>query len=268
MCYSIIKEVKYYIYSEINVINDILFSKSFNFNHFHFESTKHSDNRSGIQCHYFAYMIKGGGKIVSEKRTMTVKEGDVFFLPYGLKYQSYWKGEPDIEFISLGFTFMPNFENKSYPAQIIYADEQTKESFFSACIETVNADAVGVFYTLVAKLMKNMASDMDGMSSALVKRAKEYIDGDANSKVSDIAKALNVSQSLLYLSFKKNSDVTLNEYKQSVLMERAKQLLISTDLSIEEISDRLGISSVSYFRKNFKKRFIVSPRDMRKRYNV
>lgn len=57
---------------------------------------------------------------------------------------------------------------------------------------------------------------------------------------------------------------TPTEFKQRVLINKAAELLQTTDLPIEEISWRLGFSSPSYFRKIFKKYHTESPREFRK----
>jgi transcriptional regulator GlxA family with amidase domain len=47
-------------------------------------------------------------------------------------------------------------------------------------------------------------------------------------------------------------------------MEKARELLTSSDLSIEEIARKLNFSSGAYFRKCFKEYYNASPREMRK----
>ena len=54
------------------------------------------------------------------------------------------------------------------------------------------------------------------------------------------------------------------EKKQEIFCERAAELLITTDLSVEEISAMLSFSSSSYFRKIFKKHTGQTPLQIRK----
>ena len=56
-------------------------------------------------------------------------------------------------------------------------------------------------------------------------------------------------------------------YKEIVLT-RARELLTSTNDSVEEISRRLGFSSGAYFRKCFKKQFGASPREIRRHSEI
>ena len=43
--------------------------------------------------------------------------------------------------------------------------------------------------------------------------------------------------------------MTPHALRQKILVEKAVELLTTTDIPIEEVSDRLGFSSSSYFRK-------------------
>ena len=69
---------------------------------------------------------------------------------------------------------------------------------------------------------------------------------------------------LVYGVFKKACNTTPIEKKQEIFCERAAELLITTDLSVEQISEMLNFSSSSYFRKIFKKHTGKTPLQIRK----
>ncbi len=244
--------------------DNIVFYNSFIFHNYHFMNYRLSDNRSGIHLNFFAYMTRGSARICEEGRTVNVREGDVFFLPVGCKYRSYWYGSPEIEFISLGFRFLPNFENHYYEAQVVDAGEEEialmREIVSQKPLDCV---AVGKFYTLVSRLMPKMVFRSTGKRAELVERVTSLILSNPSLTVCEMAKQCAVSESALYAAFRSHSDKSINEFKQAVLMERAKSLLVSTDYSVEEISRSLEFSSSAYFRKCFKEHFGVSPRQMR-----
>ena len=87
-------------------------------------------------------------------------------------------------------------------------------------------------------------------------------------RISELAKNCAVSEAALYSAFDKASDVTLNQLRNNLLLEKAKDILISTDKSIEYISDILQFSSTSYFRKKFKQYFNMAPTEMWKLYRI
>lgn len=64
-----------------------------------------------------------------------------------------------------------------------------------------------------------------------------------------VASYCGVSQTALYNAFRQQLGITPNGMRQGILCEAARELLVTTGLSVEEISSRLGFSSSSYFRK-------------------
>ena len=245
--------------------NDIIFSKSFYFTTYRFLKYRHTDNSGGINKYYLAYMVRGRGRNSTENETVEISEGDIFFIPNGTKYHSYWYGEPEVEFISLGFTFFPNFEGRFYPTQVI--DSRAEAIDIMRRIvdqDTLSAASIGEFYSLVAILLPLMTYKTNSKQGALVEKAKRYIAASPAESVSEIAKALAVSESALYAAFATHSEISINDFKKETVLRRARELLISTDLSVEEISRMLNFSSGAYFRKCFKEYFSTSPRDMRR----
>ncbi|MEG2186664.1 MAG: helix-turn-helix domain-containing protein [Clostridia bacterium] len=68
-----------------------------------------------------------------------------------------------------------------------------------------------------------------------------------------------------YLSrlFKAETGVGFSKYLLSVRMRKAKELLLSTEMSVNEVAAMVGYVSTSYFIQNFKKCFGETPRMLR-----
>ena len=249
--------------------NNIIFCNSFDFNTFRFLNYKYTDKAAGVEINYFAYMTEGTAKICTEDETVYIKEGDLFFIPNGCKYRSYWYGSPKIEFISLAFRFMPNFDNKYYPVQVIQYDAHAARMMQDiAARETLDAAVIGEFYSMVGLLMPTMTFRCKGHMAETVDKVKRLIVGDPHLTTKELAKKCALSESALYSLFKKHSDRSINDIKRAVIIEKAKDLLISTDRPVEELSRMLGFSSSAYFRKCFKEHFGISPREMRKHSGI
>lgn len=247
------------------MINDIIFSNSFIFNTYRFMKYRHTDNSAGVDKYFFAYMVKGRSRICTEDESVDISEGDIFFIPKGTRYHSYWYGEPEVEFISLGFVFMPDFDGHYYPVQKLDSFDEALEIMKSiASRKEPCCAAVGELYTLAAMLLPKMVYRTKGKQNALVERAKRYIAANPTAAVRDIARECAISESALYAAFAANSDKSINSFKKETLLKKARELLISTDLSVEEISRRLNFSSSAYFRECFKQYFSISPREARK----
>lgn len=250
-------------------MNDITFSNSFLFRTLKFESYHHTDNSRGTDTHFFAYMLTGRCKIVTERETVEIHAGDIFYIPLNCRYHSYWYGEPEVKFFSLGFLYLPKFENISYLCQTLPTSKETVELFFRICeTEQMSAESIALFYTLASKLLPHMKHCKLSRTEEIVMRTSRYLASFPNATTSELAANAAVSVSYLYYAFGRSCDTTLGELRSNMLLERAKDILITTDMPIERLSDELGFSSASYFRKRFKAHFSISPRDMRRRYRI
>ena len=250
-------------------MNDIIFTNGFRFCTMSFDKFHHTDNSVGVQCHYLAYMISGKYKIVTDSDTVEISKGDIFYIPNKCKYRSYWYGNPNIKFISLGFLYLPNFDNKSYSVQLIPHNEKAVELFYalSDCTR-LSAVHIGLFYTLAGILIPLMSAKTVCRTKEIVEQTKNNLSEHPFAKTSDLAKNCAVSEAALYFAFQKSSDITPNQMRNQILLEKAKDILITTDMSVENISDYLQFSSPSYFRKKFKRYFNMTPKEMRKRYRI
>lgn len=250
-------------------MNMFCFSNSFSFHTIRFDSFHYTDNRAGSPMNYFAYMISGSCRIVTADKTVCVKEGEFFFIPYQESYESFWYGKPEICFISLGFLHFPNPENKNYPVQIIPCRSKTLNSFYLLADVTQPSSAdIGLFYFLASMLFPSMQHKSISRSQEIVRRSTDYLIAHPHAKADALAKNCNISEAALYAAFQKSSDLTVSQLRTHLLLEKAKELLISTDASIEQISDSLKFSSSSYFRKKFKIHFKMTPRVLRKKYRI
>lgn len=81
----------------------------------------------------------------------------------------------------------------------------------------------------------------------------------------ELAQKNNVGYSYFRKMFKKFTGVSPGQYHLQLKIMRAKDLLISTDKSIKEISYELGFQSIFYFSNMFKKKEGVNPSQFRKK---
>ena len=249
-------------------MTDAEFYKSFSFNLYrrHRYSSTDCITRSGCPMHYIARMVRGTAKFQTASQTVKLKAGDVFYLPRGLKYRSYWYPDGDaVEFYSLGFDYFPCDEHTDYPLQIISCtdDERAVLTAIEADI-TVTPLSIGKLYTFIGMIQHKLESGSTHANRIVVNTAMEYIRNHTACSVKDIAQHCGISESGLYAKFRQHLNQTPVEARQGVLVDKAIELLYTTDLSIEEISERLGFSSSSYFRKVFRSKTNSTPTAYRK----
>ena len=246
-------------------MKDSLFFEGFKFHRYTLRKTYYTDNRAGVKKHYLAYMEQGRSRIVSEGRTIAIQPGDVFYIPKGLRYQSYWEGEDTIQFLSFGFHHFPETREKSYLLQVIDCPQARKEQVQQIPLsDKADSALLGSFFSALAALLPYMEIGRQDPRQALAEKARDYLYSHTDCKVSDVARHCLVSESVLYDVIKKEIGMTPNELRQRILCEKAEQLLATTDRSVQEISDRLGFSSASYFRKVLRSHTGKTPREIRK----
>ena len=91
---------------------------------------------------------------------------------------------------------------------------------------------------------------------------------NAHASVKSLAAQLTMSPSALTKRFKAETGMTLGHYLDSLLFQRAQQLLLSTDDSIGLIADQLGFCDQFYFSRYFRQHQGETPSQYRKRLRV
>ena len=89
-----------------------------------------------------------------------------------------------------------------------------------------------------------------------------------NRPMEEIADALNVSYSNLRRTFRVNTGMSMKDYQTEMRVQKAKDLLDNTDLSIKGIAAQLGYSSAFHFSNQFKKIVGRPPIEWRARTDV
>jgi len=86
-----------------------------------------------------------------------------------------------------------------------------------------------------------------------------------NLLVDELASRVGIHPKKLQTGFKAYTGRTVNQYIQDARLDSAKELLISSELSISEISYSVGFTNQSYFTSKFKERYSVAPGVFRKK---
>lgn len=222
-----------------------------------------------------AYIYSGGADFIQGDRSGSVTTGDLYFIPRGATYISYWNGQPETIFYSCHFNFAsPEIcSGRGSIVQRISGLESLREDFVKLVnqadsMKTINEqlDALSCFYHIltefVPRLQKREVPPLDSSLNEAVTymriHYKEHI------CVSELARMCNLSESHFFARFKAVYGISPIEYKNRILISQAELLLFDEpSLTIERISELLGFESDSYFRRLFKKLAGMSPREYR-----
>jgi len=124
----------------------------------------------------------------------------------------------------------------------------------------------GWLYEVCLVVQRQMIGHRQHTFKEIIKKAISYTRehyGDPTISVQRICSQLHVSSGYFSSLFKKEVKMTFVHYVMNIRMEKAMELLRSTELKAFEIAERVGFANPHYFSFCFKKRVGVSPSEYR-----
>lgn len=109
--------------------------------------------------------------------------------------------------------------------------------------------------------------EITSLDEKLVKDATEYVEknmADADLSVETLSSAMNMSRVHLYKKLLSITGCTPSEFIRQIRMRRAEQLLRQSQLSVAEISYKVGINNPRSFSKYFKEMYGIMPSEYKK----
>ncbi|XCP86829.1 AraC family transcriptional regulator [Roseburia hominis] len=113
--------------------------------------------------------------------------------------------------------------------------------------------------------LENKQEKTDYSNNVYVNFAIDYINEMymQDISVSDIADKIGITRSHLNYAFQKELNISVQKFLIDFRMHKAANLLVSTTMSIKEISNHVGYKDQLVFSKAFKKKFGLSPKSYR-----
>ncbi len=153
--------------------------------------------------------------------------------------------------------------------------ELDHEFHFTKRMKTSLLDALYEYKTLAdmihysRELFMNISvqyKSNDAKENNYCEMAKQYLNqhymNDMN--ITDTADHLNISYSYLSKIFRARTGVTLTDYLNNIRIEKSKEYLTGTFLTLTEISEKVGYNNVQSYQRFFKKYVTMTPGEYRK----
>lgn len=228
------------------------------------------------------YLIEGEGVFSSEHvKNVHIKAGDIFLLfpgewhtyhPLpGVAWKSYWigyKGSNMDERMQYNFLSLDKpVYHVGFSSDIVYlynsAIKAAKEE--AAYSQQILAGIVNNLLGHMYALERNMELNRRGGYVDMINKARLRIREGVESKITvqEIAAELGSSYSNFRKLFKEYTGMSPALYQQDLKLQRAKELLSTTDMSIKEIAYRLNFDSPDYFSSKFKVKIGCKPSEYR-----
>lgn len=151
--------------------------------------------------------------------------------------------------------------------EIAYSKGDTYISDVMQCNSVTDAVHIGhSMYTDFIETVHNRKNQQ--LYSPPVQSCCDYVDTHLESQIDLDTLARRVGYSEYYLSrkFKTETGMSLNEYIRKARIDRARILLATTEMSIQNISDRLCFGNRSFFADTFRKIVGIPPAEYRKNH--
>ena len=228
--------------------------------------------------------IEAERKLGDRTRKEQIRVGDICLVPAHTRHWIHAKGEQGLILLSIE----PDAIYKSLPAYINAKEIELLPYFAQGDsliyhlglslkralqVNTVDSRfyAESLSVALIAHLMqfytaKNPVTNDVFLENVQIKQAKDYIHAYLTEKLSlqAIADTIGVSKYHFCRIFKQTTGLTPWQYVIQQRIKLAKQLLKNSQLSILQISDRLGYSNSTQFTNFFRQHTGITPSDYRK----
>ena len=117
------------------------------------------------------------------------------------------------------------------------------------------------FVDKIGAACRNVSTNASEKSMGAVEAAKNYIQNNYSRDISldEVSAAVNISPYYFSKIFKEDVGEGFVEYLTKIRMDKAKELLTTTECSMKEICSMVGYSDPNYFSRSFKKNVGVTP---------
>jgi AraC-like DNA-binding protein len=219
--------------------------------------------------------IKGFRMVYTDKegRRVTANSGDVVYTPVGSEYKTELYRTEEKEAYTVGVNFLLHDEDGrgialSEGVRVFKSEgNKTLQMIFHALGGRDEAGGLMRSRILLMEIIGNISGDgTDVARDSRIAPALEYLKShiEENPAVSYLARLCNISEVYFRRIFRENFGSSPSEYRSALRLKRASDYLEYGEISVQEISDTLGYSSVSHFIKEFKAYRGVSPLKYRK----
>ncbi|MBR2634458.1 MAG: AraC family transcriptional regulator [Clostridia bacterium] len=234
----------------------------------HWKQTRYSYRATPRPDFGLMLLLRGEVTLICEEKKLTCRAGDLVFLPKKSRYEAVFDGEA-ADFL-INFDTQDDCATPLAPLRILgNAPFSCIESFQLLVREAISGDrsslkCKGLFCFLLDCVTREVGFSDEGDEKMLMEAKKMLCDG-SDRKISQIARALGISESGLRKKFKEKVSLSPTAYRLQYKMERAKYLLESTDLQVGQIADQLNFYDAACFCRAFRAVVGMTPLQFAKR---
>jgi AraC-like DNA-binding protein len=236
-----------------------------------------------LQEYQINYITEGSGTFETSEGKFQVVPGSILILRPGVWHR--YKPDPSTgwneHYIGFNGEFCRNLFNEGFFQQnkpVVYVGfQESLLQIFLEIIQLVKDEKTGHQQVCAANSILALSKILSVVRNQefagknierTIRKACMYFRENLNTNVNieQLAKELNVGYSYFRQMFRKYTGISPTQYHLSLRIQKAKDLLVSTDQSFKEIAIDLGFESYFYFSRIFKDKTGKSPMEFRKEH--
>ena len=257
----------------------------------------HVANSVVPHTHDFYQMIlcrKKGGEITIGNKMFETKQDHIYFIKPGTIHKIEQKGSMKV--IDLKF-YAHGDELNKFLLKTPEEFKLTDISFMKMMFTTISKEGIdGNIYCnsivnsalnlLLAKIIHQFNEGYDSTphdyqvfyrlpehtknsTDISILQLKNYIENNIDRTITldELANEVNLNKTYFVKRFKALFEETPIKFILDMRIEKAKKLMVSENLSIQQVAERVGFNSLHYFSSVFKQTEGVSPKEYKKYFN-
>jgi len=236
-----------------------------------------------LQEYQINYITEGSGTFETSNDQFQVGPGSIIILRPGMWHR--YKPDPNTGWNEhyIGFKgdfcshlFQEGFFQAAKPVLFVGFQESLLKLFFEI-IQQVKDEKTGhqqvaaanmiLMLSKILSVIRNQEFAGKTIERKIRKACLHFRENlNTNVNIEKLATELNVGYSCFRQMFRKYTGISPTQYHLSLRIQKAKDLLVSTDQSFKEIAIDLGFESYFYFSRIFKDKTGKSPMEFRKEH--
>lgn len=202
------------------------------------------------------FVLKGELEYECNGEPLTIRSGEAIVFPSGAKRQR-WKSHRPASYVSFNVLLPEDFEtplcgkikNALTPDILLLLEKINID--YNTVTEYSKDKCLSIFFYLLMTLEEIVESN----ENPHVKMIKQYIHDHLSDPISldKIAESVHLVPRYVCALFKKHTGATVTEYISAERIARARELILTVDISLAEISVMCGFADYNYFSRVFKR---------------
>ena len=241
-------------------------------------------------CDEITYAISGSATVICDDKEEKIQAGQLHFVKKDCFHEIIADSDENFRYFCLGFLLSPETDSRSEYSKALGSETQLVfDDDFS--IRKILGLLLDEFYEWDSKSEHMASSYLEQIAISLSRQfsGKEKIQRPAPGQkpsanytvykiiryidrnfiqltsVKEVAKDLNYSEYYISHLFSEKTGMNIKEYLTRKKVGYACELLMTSELDLERISEQLGFASSHSFRRIFKQYIGVSPSEYRKK---